>query len=276
MNGELVGHDAAVVAVADHGLVVGDGVFETVHVLGGRPFALARHLARLARSAEGLGIDLVPVERLERAIAAVVGSFAPVPAVLRVRLTITSGPGPLGSGRGPGPPTVVVCGEPEADVEPAPAAVAVAPWTRNEHGATAGLKTTSYAENTRALAWAAARGCEEAVFANTAGRLCEGTGSNVFVVANGALSTPTLSSGCLAGVTRELLLEVTDAVEADLPIDAFAPGHLTEAFLTSTVRGVQPIASIDGRGFAPVPGPHSLEASRAFAALVASGREFPA
>ena len=84
----------------------------------------------------------------------------------------------------------------------------------------AGIKTTSYAENVVALAHARARGCTEAIFANTTGGLCEGTGTNVFVVVDGRLVTPPLSSGCLAGVTRDLVLELTEAIEADLPMDA--------------------------------------------------------
>ena len=73
---------------------------------------------------------------------------------------------------------------------PASAAVVVVPWTRNERAATAGLKTTSYADNVVALAYAKERGAVEAIFANTRGELCEGTGSNIFVVVDGVLVTP--------------------------------------------------------------------------------------
>ena len=96
--------------------------------------------------------------------------------------------------------------------------VVTVPWTRNEHGATAGLKTTSYAENVIALAHAVERGGSEAVFANTAGNLCEGTGTNVFYVVDGELRTPTLASGCLAGVTRALVIEWCGAREVDEPL----------------------------------------------------------
>jgi branched-chain amino acid aminotransferase len=144
--------------------------------------------------------------------------------------------------------------------------VCTVPWPRNERSAVAGLKTTSYAENVRALAHATTRGCTEALFATTTGLLCEGTGSNVFVVHDGRLLTPTLATGCLAGVTRALVLETTDAVEADVPIAALA--EVTEAFLTSTGRDVQPIAHVDGRALG-APGPQSRAAADAFAALVA-------
>ena len=78
---------------------------------------------------------------------------------------------------------------------PSETTVVTVPWTRNEHGATAGLKTTSYADNVIALAHAVERGGSEAIFANTAGNLCEGTGTNVFYVVDGELRTPTLASG---------------------------------------------------------------------------------
>ena len=99
------------------------------------------------------------------------------------------------------------------------------PWPRNERGALAGLKTTSYAENVVALAYAAERGATEAVFANTAGHLCEGTGSNVFYVVEGELRTPTLAAGCLAGISRALLLEWYGGREVDEPVDVLADGR---------------------------------------------------
>ena len=124
----------------------------------------------------------------------------------RIRITYTAGPAPLGRGRGDSEPTLVVVAAP---LERAAESnrVATVPWPRNERGALAGLKTTSYGENVVMLAYAKARGAGEAVMANLAGHLCEGTGSNVFYVVDGELRTPTLESGCLAGVTRALVLE---------------------------------------------------------------------
>ena len=151
---------------------------------------------------------------------------------------------------------------------PAPSAtVCVAPWPRNERGAVAGIKTTSYAENVVALAYAKARGAVEAIFTTTTDLLCEGTGSNVFVVIGGLLLTPPLSSGCLAGVTRELVLEVTDAIEEDIPMAAFSMAD--EIFLTSTGRDVQPVHQVGDRSLS-VPGPMTEAAARAFAAIEAS------
>jgi len=140
--------------------------------------------------------------------------------------------------------------------------VAVVPWTRNEQGGVAGLKTISYAENVRALAYAADQGAAEAIFANTAGNLCEGTGTNVFVVMAGRLVTPPLSAGCLAGVTRGLVIEWAGAVEEDLPVTALADAD--EAFLTGTTRDVQPIWRVNGSALPRVPGPLTRKAAEVF------------
>jgi branched-chain amino acid aminotransferase len=259
VNGRLVDPETPSVSALDHGLTVGDGVFETVKVTDGRPFAMRRHLDRLERSAAGLG--LAPPDRavVTDACAEVVGALTSRD-VHRLRITYTAGRGPLGSDRADAVPTLTVAASP-APAWAAGAAVATAPWPRNERGPLVGLKTTSYADNVVALGWAKQRGADEAVFVNTAGRLCEGTGSNVFVVVDGALLTPGLSSGCLAGITRDLVLEWSDAREADLPGEALASA--SEAFLTSSTRDVQAIVAVDDRSVAP--GPVTAEVAAEFA-----------
>jgi branched-chain amino acid aminotransferase len=123
----------------------------------------------------------------------------------------------------------------------------------------------------RALAFAAERDCSEAIFANTSGNLCEGTGSNVFVALGGRLLTPSLSAGCLAGVTRSLVIEWAGAVEEDLPVTALADAD--EAFLTSTTRDVQPIRNVNGSGLAAVPGPLTRKAAAIFAMRAAESSD---
>jgi branched-chain amino acid aminotransferase len=264
LNGELVDADDARISPFDHGLMVGDGVFETCKVIDGVAFALRRHLDRLARSAKGLDLELPPLDSLhDAAVRTIAANDA---GVGRLRITVTGGAGPLGSGRGDGPPTVLVTVGPPAEWPPTTEVVTV-PWPRNERAATVGLKTTSYADNVVALAWANDRGAGEALFPNTVGHLCEGTGTNVFVGIGGRLVTPPLTSGCLAGITRELLLEIVEADEADVPFEAMA--SVDEAFLASSTREVQPIAAIDGRRLASCPGPLTAGAAAAFTALVA-------
>ena len=265
LNGSLVEAREATISVFDHGLTVGDGVFETLKAVDGRPFAIRRHLERLHRSAAGLDLR-VPFsdDELRTAMAEVLAAHDLPHA--RVRVTVTGGVAPLGSERGEGAATVVVAVGPLAAAMPS-TGVCVVPWPRNERGALAGIKTTSYAENVKALALAWERGCTEAVFPTTTDLLCEGTGSNVFVGLGGRLLTPPLSAGCLAGVTRDLVLEVTEAVEEDVSMTDFLAAD--EVFLTSTGRGVQPGDRIDDRPV-PWPGPLTAAAARAFGALTAT------
>ena len=249
INGGLLGDpDAPAVPVTDHGLTVGDAVFEAVKVVDGQPFALGLHLDRLQTSAAGLGLEGLDVEAVRRGVAAVLEGD-PLP-LGRLRITVTAGPAPMGSGRGSGDPTVIVAASPMT-ANPETTTVVTVPWPRNERAALAGMKTTSYAENVVALAAAQEKGATEAVFANLKGHLCEGTGSNVFYVVDGELRTPTLASGCLAGVTRRLVLEWYGGVEVDEPIEVAAGAD--EIFLVSTTRDVQGVTRWDDRELAVGP-----------------------
>jgi branched-chain amino acid aminotransferase len=259
VNGRLLDDpQAPALGVQDHGFTVGDAVFEAVKVVDGRPFALTRHLARLGRSAAGLGLPEPDGDVVREAVAAVLaGEEAPFP-LGRLRITFTGGTAPLGSGRGDGRPTLVVVADTLAPASQT-ASVVTVPWPRNERGALAGLKTTSYAENVVALAHAHQRGASEALFANVAGDLCEGTGSNVFYVVAGELRTPPLSSGCLAGISRELLLEWYGANEVAEGVGVLAEAD--EIFLVSTTRDIQAVVRCDDRDL-DGPGPVTLACRR--------------
>lgn len=275
LNGALVPPSAARVSVLDHGLTTGDGVFEAVKVTGGVPFALTRHLTRLRASAAGLGLPEPDLDQIRAGVAAVLIASGN-PSRARVRITVTAGESVLGSARpdglaASGLTVIIALGELAAT--PASCDVAVLPWPRNERGLLAGVKTTSYAENVRALAWARERGAAEAIFGNLAGNLCEGTGTNVFVVTGGRLVTPPLSAGCLAGVTRGLIVEWAGAAEEDLPLAELASAE--EAFLTGTTRDVQPIRLVDGVPLPAVPGPLTGKAAEIFAARAAETPDPP-
>ena len=133
VNGRLLDHaDEPAVSVSDHGLTVGDGVFEAVKVVEGRAFALTRHLHRLGRSAAGLGLPAPDESRVREAVSTVLaGSAAPLG---RLRITYTGGPAPMGSGRAThASPTLVVALGP---LEPrtTPSSAVTVPWPRNERG----------------------------------------------------------------------------------------------------------------------------------------------
>ena len=261
MNGAITDDAQARVHWNDRGFTVGHGVFETVELRRGHPFALRRHLDRLTRSAALLRIPLPVTDTLRTAVDEVAAAWGVEPG--RLRITVSSGNGLGGPLSGPERPTVTVSAV-SLTLRTAPTRVITVPFTRNEHGATVGAKTTSYAENVLALHMANEAGASEAIFANTAGLLCEGAGSNVFVVDSGRLCTPPASSGCLEGVTRALLLEALErhgvaAVETDLPLTALADS--TEAFLVSTSRHVQPISHVDGQQLDTCPGPFTVLAA---------------
>lgn len=269
LDGAILDATEAKVSVFDHGLTVGDGVFETIKVIGGRPFALRRHIERLHRSAGGLGLA-VPIGD-GRLRAAIDDLLAAAPAgesrTARLRITVTGGVAPPGSGRGTAGPTLIIAVGPLDPWEADTVAVTV-PWPRNERSAVTGLKTTSYAENVVALAEARKVGASEAIMPNLSGNLCEGTGTNVFVVRGGVLSTPPLLAGCLAGVTRALLLEeLPDADEDNMPMTALPEAD--EVLLTSSTRDVQPLRMLDGRELPGIEGPVAKRAIDAVADLQA-------
>jgi branched-chain amino acid aminotransferase len=253
--------EKAAVSVFDHGLMVGDGVFETIKCVNGESFALTRHLDRLALSAKRMDLPAPDLAAIADGVRQCLEA-APKWPLGRIRITYTSGPGPLGSDRGSeGTNAIIIVGEQKQF--PPTADVTVVPWPRNERGALTGVKSTSYGDNAKALAYAKERGGGEAIFENLAGNLCEGTGSNIFIVRGGRLLTPTLGAGCLAGVTRALVLEWCDGAEEDVPMSALYEAE--EAFLTSSTRDVQPIHLVDGKALPQAPGPITAAAVKAFA-----------
>ena len=202
VNGQLLDDPTApAIAVSDHGLTVGDGVFEAVKVVDGQPFALT--LPPRAAGAVGGGAGAAGARRggwyARASRPCWPGEALPLG---RLRITYTGGPAPLGSGRGDAPPTLVVVGG--AD-EPWPRRRPRSP--RCPGPATSGARSPASRRRRTPRTWSpwprpSAAGRREAIFANLAGHLCEGTGTNVFYVVDGELRTPTLASGCLAGVTR--------------------------------------------------------------------------
>lgn len=262
LNGSIVDLDQAHVRVDDHGLVVGDGAFSTIKVVRGKPFAITRHLHRLYANLDALAIAQPAEDLLRRAASEAIASSGLQHA--RLRLTITGGSGSVSSGAPIGPPSIIAIVTPLSPT-PVPVAITV-PWTRNEHGALAGLKTTSYAGNVRMLRVAREAGASEAIMANTAGNLCEGTGTNVFLVIDGEVLTPPLSSGCLDGISRQLIIENTEVTQRELAFELL--GEADEVFLTSSTRDVQGLTRVDDRSLSV--GPVTEHVAKVFADLVAT------
>jgi branched-chain amino acid aminotransferase len=251
VSGRVVPAEEAQVAVLDHGFTVGDGVFETLKAVsapsvGVVPFAMDRHITRLAASAAGMGLPAPDAVEVRDALLAVCAANPELATGGRLRVTYTSGTGPLGSDRAGGGSTLTVAAAPGTPW-PETTTLARSPWPRNEASPLVGLKSTSYAENVLALARARSVGAGEALLANLAGDVCEGTGSNVFLVLDGRVVTPPLGSGCLAGITRGLVLqwcaeEGIGVEERDVPIDQVALAD--EMFITSSTRDVHPVTTL--------------------------------
>jgi len=246
VNGELVPTEQAQISVLDHGFMVADGIFETLKISGGKAFAVDRHNRRLHRSATGLGIKCPSDEVINAAIDEIMSANPPF-ELGRLRVTVTSGIGPLGSDRIGGEPTLVLSVAPQP-AWPATTGAVLVPWMRNELSAIVGLKTISYAENVYALEAAHRHGFSEALFLDSKGNLSEGTGSNIFLVQGETVLTPSVKTGLLLGITRELTLEWAKSADLNIierdDLRAEDLWNCDGAFLTSSTRDVQPIGSL--------------------------------
>jgi len=265
-NGRLLSAEEGGVSAFDHGLLTGDGVFETLVARDGILFAETRHYLRLLRSAAVMGLEVPSQQTLGEAMREVLRANDLLSGEMRLRVTLTGGDSPLGSVRGEAGQTALVAASP-SPVFPASVGVVTVPFARNDQGALAGVKSISYGENVVALNYARQHGAGEAIFGNTRGLLCEGTGTNVFAVFDGKLMTPPLSSGCLAGVTRSVVLDVCgfeglEVTECDVPLTDLE--NADEAFLTSTLRHVQAIESVNQSSLGRVPGPVTMRLREAF------------
>ena len=237
LNGEWKEETEAAVAVDDESFLRGEGVFETMLALNGGVFELERHWSRLERSCQRLQFEIcdlstaLPIleELLQR------NSFE---AKSRVRVRVTRSRQSLLFSAQMGAPY------------PEHLSLVTTAFQRNEKSALAGIKATSYGENSFALAEAKRKGAHEILFANTSGSWCEGAWSNVFAVAEGVLRTPPLRSGCLPGVTREIVLELAREAgfkvkEEERSLESLQ--EIEELFLTSSLLGVAAVREFDGR-----------------------------
>jgi branched-chain amino acid aminotransferase len=251
VNGECVPADGAHLSARDRGFTLADGLFETMRARRSVVFRMDRHLARLS---DGLRVMQIPKPPqlhhwLEQAVADA-GQ-----ADVSIRLTITRGPGAAGlTPPADVRPTVVVTVSPmpqfPAETYTTGLAAIIASGRRNARSMTAGLKTLSYTD--AVIAWIEAQraGADEAIFLDEDGHCSEATASNLFIVFDGVLVTPPVTCAALPGVTRATILELAAAAGVRAEQRAFSPDVLAsaqEAFLTSSLRGIAPLRSVDGR-----------------------------
>jgi branched-subunit amino acid aminotransferase/4-amino-4-deoxychorismate lyase len=254
-NGQWVEASSFPASPLDRGSILGLALFETLLGAEGRAVFWQRHLARLGAGCARFGwvspqaefADLP--EAMERLLHT--GGYAT--GLARIRLTVTAGTGMLTDLASGGNRLVWMAALPAAP-SPGSLAVNVAPWPRNERGALAGLKCASYGENLVALDQAGRAGCDETLFFNTAGDLCEAATANVFIVREGILATPSLDSGCLAGITRGVVLEL--AARHGIPCEEATLRQADldsadEVFLTSATRGPVAVSRVCEGTLAP-------------------------
>lgn len=264
-NGVLREAGSPLLALEDRAIASGVGVFETLSSYRGRILALDRHLARLHAGLTALGLSFEEPDWESAILELLLANRLAEAERARVRLTVTGGaPG--------GSPLWFIEATPLPPHEIS-ARVITGPFVRNEHSLLRGCKTINYGDNEVAMRLAKEAGATEALFGNTAGRICEGTWSNVFIRHRGTWKTPTISSGCLPGVTREILLflsanEGPRIAEADVPLSEI--DGIESAFLTSSIREIQPVVSINDRKLTSPEDPQIAAWQEAFRAYVHS------
>ena len=252
VDGRITPTAEATIGLKDDGLYRGDGAFEVIRLYEGKPFALVDHLDRLGRSAGAIELEF-DRGALEAEIEALLAQAGPVEG--QMRLIVTRG------GRR------IAATEP---IPPHPRTVALAAVTYSPTVILNGVKSLSYAANMQATRIAKAQGADEAVLVRPEGTALEPPTSSVFwVSAEGTLRTPALEDGVLESITRDRMVKALDVEEGTWHVDDLRGAQ--EAFLASTTREIQAVASVDGNVFAAAPGPRTREAQEAFADTL--GRE---
>jgi branched-chain amino acid aminotransferase len=273
VNGEISPADQARVSVLDTGFLFGDGVYETLRTYSGRPFLLDRHLARLRASAARLGIEVSRSdESLARELDLVLSRARNTESYIRFIVTRGAGDMSYRFDRVKGPTVAIVVKpyEPLPDRHYTDGVPVIISSIRRNHprALDPAIKSCNLLNSILSVREAQAAGAVEPILLNDAGDVAEGASSNVFIVKDGAALTPPLSAGILAGVTRALLLELCAGLGVPAREETLRVADLIgadEAFLSSTIKEVAPIATIDGK---PVgggrPGPVTLRLLQGF------------
>lgn len=255
MNGELMPAEEVRVSPFDLGLTVGLGVFETMVAYDGCVFYYDRHHARLVQSASMMALTAPTMDVIEKAMSEVIAANDLLSGRSRIRVSISGGVNPLQGGDAPGNMIVTAVPQPEpADM----AKLILGSYSCDESSAMSGVKSASYGCHVMTFRHAIAASADEALVLNSRGILCEGSMSNVFLVKDGEVRTPSLSSGCLAGVTRALVIELCNKLNIAIEETELGESDIQDAdeiFLTSSAREVQAakmLDSNDGNGVGPV------------------------
>jgi branched-chain amino acid aminotransferase len=273
LNGKLVPKEEAKVSVFDHGYLYGDGIYETLRAYEGALFLLDRHLSRLKHSADSISLKLpLPLEGIGAALNETVKANKLSDAYVRIQ--VSRGPGEIGLDPALCPePTTVIVAKPFKDYPPEHyeegVSVAIVKTRRNHPLAlNPSIKGTNFLNNILAKIESIRAGAYEAVMLNWEGYVAEGTISNLFFVKSGVLSTPSLQTGILEGVTRGLVLDLARKEKMGTRESLILPEELVDAdevFITNSTIEIMPVTSVDGRAVGSgVPGPVTAKLLKAY------------
>lgn len=253
------------------GLFNGWGIFTTLRIYGGRPFAFDRHWNRLTTDARRINLPLsATAESVGRGLREVIRANEVQNGCARIyfiynRVGIWTSDEPM-------PDVDMLIYSTDLPERVGPVRLAVRPHVRHASSPLEGTKVTSWLRNVWSLEQAHRAGCDEVILLNDEGQVAECTAANVFGVRGGTVRTPPLSAGCLPGITRQVLLEKGASTgvaieEAHLTVEDLYAAE--EVFITSTTREVQPVNRIEDHEFAEAPGPVARQLACFFADYVA-------
>ena len=252
LNGSLVPRSQAKISPFDLGFLYGYGLFETMRAYSGHIFRLGVHLERLTRSAAQLGMPLSASE-LKKACYDTLKANKLSDA--RIRLTVSMGEGEATPDPPKHPqPTVLIIATnytpPSAETYRNGYKAVVASMRQNSQSPLSRLKTANYLNNILARKEARGKGADEAILFNERNYLCEGSTSNIFLVARGNLITPNEESGCLPGITRQIVIELATELsirvtEREIRLEELL--NADEAFFTSSLIELMPLTEVDGK-----------------------------
>ncbi|HEB73357.1 MAG TPA: hypothetical protein ENI77_12165 [Nitrospirae bacterium] len=274
INGEVASKGA--ISIDDRGYTLGDGLFETIPIYGGRPFMLDRHFSRMTDGAKKIGLELPLDEAHARdAIAVLVERNSIETGV--ARLTVSRGRGgPRGYGiegfNAPTwtltcrPYTCLLANERDSGFTLSPVSILIDPKSPLR-----GLKTISCMESILILAQAKRLKADEAVAFTREGNIASGAAVNIFWVKDGKLFTPSLSCGILAGVTRGIILELAPQNAIESEEGMYNPETLKQAdevFVTNSLLMVAPVTTVIGLFNKPGPGAVTEKLYNLYAGLI--------
>ena len=250
LNGNIIHADRARISPADRGLLLGDGIFETLRAYGGRIFRLDAHLDRLIDSAHLLQIP-IPISRaaLSQALNATLEANQLSKSDATLRLTLTRGVGPRGLSLPPNPrPTLVIAAITLDKSHSPPAKALISNIHRNQYSPLAKIKSLNFLDNMLARQEAISQGFDEALLINCSGQLAEASAANLFIVSQASIFTPPIEDGALPGVTRSVIIELAKSLMVPIresSLDQKDVAEADEAFLTNSLIEVQPLIQVE-------------------------------